>query len=53
MSEEFMDGIFSCAAIFTLFGLGLILFHCLGLMIMRIRDIRKGRKRLLFLTRVL
>lgn len=53
MSEEFTEGLFAYAVIFTLFGLGVILFHCLGLMIMRIRDIRTGRKRILFLRRVL
>ncbi len=52
MSPEYKEALFVCAVIFTLFGLGVLIFHCLGLFIMRIRDIRTGKPRLCFLRRV-
>ena len=51
--SEFMEGVFVCAAIFTLFGLGILICHGIGLIIMHIRDLGTGRKRLCVLRRVL
>ena len=51
--SEFMEGVFACAAIFVILGGLLIICHCIGLIIMRLRDLRTGKRRLCVLRRVL
>ena len=50
---EFWEGILACAAIFVILGGLLIICRGIGLVVMRIRDLRTGRKRLCVLRRVL
>ena len=53
MSDEFREMLFVCAAIVTGFGLGVLICHGIGLVVMRLRDLRTGNKRLCVLRRVL
>jgi len=51
--DEYREMLFVCACIFSLFGLGVLIFHGIGLIVMRLRDLRTGKRRLCVLTRVL
>jgi len=51
--DEYREMLFVCAAIFTGIGGGVLIFYGLGLIIMRLRDLRTGKKRLCLLRRVL
>lgn len=52
MTDEYQEMLFVLAAIFTLFGLGVLICHGIGLVIMWLRDLRTGRKRVCVLRRV-
>lgn len=50
---DFAENALICLTILTILILGVLAFHGLGLIIMRLRDIRTGKKRFYFLRRVL
>jgi len=51
--NEYREMLFVCAIIFTGMGAGVLILHGLGLIIMRLRDLRTGKKRLCIVRRVL
>jgi hypothetical protein len=51
--DEYREMLFVCGAIVTCMGAGVLILHGLGLVIMWLRDLRTGKKRLVILRRVL
>jgi hypothetical protein len=51
--SEYMEALFSCALIFTLFGAGVLIFHGLGLLYLGIREWFSNRHHVGMIGRVL
>jgi len=50
--EDFEEMLFVCITITTLLFVGVLICHAIGVCIMRLRDLRTGRKHLYILRRV-